>query len=106
MSRAETNSDISKPPRELLQGAQAAGERWAEKVREKTLEESRQVAGGWPGTMSEARHILASQVFPKSHPSYLSELEVAKREELALVLYSSARKWWNDRQERIIERET
>jgi len=90
---------------ELRQCAQVAGERWASQVREMTMEEHRQVTGGWPGTMSEARYVVAAHVASRWDPLQRPQLGAANEEALACVVYSSARCWWNARQERVAKGE-
>ena len=87
------NTPRATPSSLLLQRVQTAGEQWAELVRKRTHGESRRAAGGWPGTMSEARSLLAG-VLAEPHPRGESDTE-----ELAQLLYGSAKKWWNDRQD-------
>lgn len=71
----------------------AAGQRWAHASREQIHQTQRAAAGGWPGTMTEARFrvsqlVSGAPVRPKSAPTG------PDRERMAHVLYASARAEW------------
>ena len=63
-----------------------AGKAWAGAVRAELENEGRTVAGGWPGTMTEAR-ARASQL---GSPG----LSAAERTRLARILYAAAKDMW------------
>ena len=67
----------------------AAGASWARRCMADLRAEGRSVAGGWPGTRSEARRLVAEQVAVSgSRPSY-DEIE-----RLVARAYSEARDTW------------
>lgn len=68
--------------------AETAGRDWAAAVRGALHSEGRRAAGGWPGTMSEARAELLRAMGPgaSSTPDEVSRL--------ARILYSAARESW------------
>ncbi|MEM9070080.1 MAG: hypothetical protein AAGE52_16350 [Myxococcota bacterium] len=68
------------------EAAAEAGRTWAGKLRSTLAAEGRAAAGGWPGTMSEARARLP---FPLGHG--LGAEELAR---LTRVLYHAARDTW------------
>jgi hypothetical protein len=61
------------------------GELWATETRARVATEQRLAAGGWPGTLSEARARVAR---------LLMLTDSAEREHAARVLYASARTLW------------
>jgi len=63
-----------------------AGKAWAGAVRQELEDEGRTVAGGWPGTMTEAR-ARASQLGAAG-------LSAAERTRLARILYAAAKDTW------------
>ncbi len=65
-----------------------AGRAWAAAVRSSLVQEGRRAAGGWPGTMTEARERLAQVVGAEPVPS---TGEVSR---LVRVLYGAARECW------------
>jgi hypothetical protein len=67
---------------------ESAGRDWAEAVRIALHSEGRRAAGGWPGTMSEARAQLVRAVGSAGSGSP----DEASR--LARILYSAARESW------------
>ena len=65
------------------------GESWAREIAAELRRGGRPVAGGWPGTRSEAR----ARVWP--HVGTMTEDErTASFERLAQLLYASARRTW------------
>jgi hypothetical protein len=68
--------------------AESAGRDWAASVRLELHSEGRRAAGGWPGTMSEARAQVARTMGPTSSSA---PDEVSR---LARILYSAARESW------------
>ena len=83
---------------DLRSRAELVGVEWAERWFEHVEREQRVVAGGWPGTMSEARAQVVLTVVP-----WLRErgrwptAEVTNFEATARVVYSSARAAWRRR---------
>jgi hypothetical protein len=96
-----TNSEASphrgpiRLPPLLTRCASDAAERWASRIRSKTLQEKRRTSGGWPGTLSEARSLVAEELLPGLGVECLHELVLVDQEQLARFLYRSARTWWN-----------
>jgi hypothetical protein len=83
------------PRRELLErGAVAVGLRWAEEQRLQLHREGRPAAGGWPGTLREAR--LRTQRFftAEMRRHKMSAMTEAEREAVARAAYASARANW------------
>jgi hypothetical protein len=76
---------------QLEQGAIAAGERWADRCRESLLQQGRRPSGGWPGTVREARALVAAHFKTElSGPApTFEELELA-----AKISYARARRHW------------
>jgi hypothetical protein len=56
--------------------------------------EQRRIAGGWPGTMSEARAFLVEDLIPHLTAEHRKEVEAVGREEVARQLYRGAREHW------------
>lgn len=78
----------------IERAAIAAAERWVEKLRSELLAEHRAAAGGWPGTLSEARNCTRGHVSEHlaklgSAPASVEELEFAAR-----TGYAHARARW------------
>ena len=83
----------SSHPSQLLRLAAAEGRIWAQEVRNNVRKELRRAAGGWPGTVSEARARLAEFVLPQlSRQGSAATSE--DRERAARALYDSARRTW------------
>ena len=74
--------------------AHKAGERWANETRSRIHRERRAAAGGWPGTMSEARALVAEHLLPALACEGIVTLTSVEREEAARRLYHSARALW------------
>ena len=73
---------------ELVPAATAIGEKWAHELVRSLHSDDRQVIGGWPGTMSEARmRILAGMQV---------KLDAAVLDELARVANLAARRGWQE----------
>lgn len=64
-----------------------SGRAWAAAVRAELVGEGRRAAGGWPGTLSEARGRLEAVLRGGGTPP-------AERERLARLLYHTARDTW------------
>jgi len=75
----------------LEESAAQRGREWAESVRSRLEDESREALGGWPGTISEARARVEA-ILPRD-----SEPHVQQREKLTRVLYHAARDLWLDK---------
>jgi hypothetical protein len=76
------------------QRATVEGEAWAAQTRAFLTGERRAAAGGWPGTMSEARERVALILVPWSSCEGLGPLTSNEREEAARTLYARARSVW------------
>jgi hypothetical protein len=86
--------------RELLSElSQAAGVAWARTYREAVHKEGRRAAGGFPGTLSEARQQFARIVEPELHRESGMAASYDECEECVRLLYSSARNEWLSRRE-------
>jgi len=80
-------------PSQLLRLAAAEGQLWAQEVRNNVRKELRRAAGGWPGTVSEARARLAEFVLPQLNRQGAAATS-EDRERAARALYDSARRTW------------
>jgi hypothetical protein len=99
---------MSSPERESLLEAWAidAGRKWAAALRRELAEEGRPVAGGWPGTLSEARSRAAArcklELAALAHATASSgELDQAARR-----LNAAARRDWLAKAEREVVEES
>jgi hypothetical protein len=78
---------------------QGAGETWAVDCANALRGEGRPVAGGWPGTITEARQrVRACALTVGSGSSNLSNEEL---ETLTRLVYDTAKKVWLARTERV-----
>ncbi|MBI5532000.1 MAG: hypothetical protein HY898_04745 [Deltaproteobacteria bacterium] len=84
----------------LRSGACDAGRRWAETFRAGLLLEGRAVAGGWPGTMPEARAVVRASFAAEVARRRVGALSSEEIEWLARIVYASARQDWLSRAER------
>jgi hypothetical protein len=73
-------------PSELQQIAVAIGEAWATELADALRSEDREVVGGWPGTVGEARMRIRL--------TWRRRLDVVELEELARITYLAARRGW------------
>jgi hypothetical protein len=73
---------------ELRPIATAVGEAWADEIVRSLRTDDREIIGGWPGTLREARVRIRIAVRTK--------LELHLLEELARVAYLAARRGWQD----------
>lgn len=80
--------------------ASAAGESWARWWRSELERQGRAVAGGWPGTLSEARARVLEAVLPEVKKLGIQELTFDEREAAAKTLYATARRRWLSRRAR------
>ena len=84
--------------RDLHARAELVGLDWAEGWFERVEREQRAVAGGWPGTMSEARAQVVRALVPwlRERGKWPSP-DVPNFEATARVVYSAARAAWRGR---------
>lgn len=73
------------------------GRAWADSVRAHLCSEGRAAAGGWPGTLSEARARLATITGTSAKPT------ADERDRLARLLYGAARQYWLVHREAAVE---
>jgi hypothetical protein len=78
----------------LERGAQTIGEQWARGWRDELHSTNRRVAGGWPGTMTEARARARSHLGATLSRQRLGELSVTELEQAARATYARARATW------------
>lgn len=78
----------------LEQGAITTGERWADRWCDSLRRQGRRASGGWPGTVREARALVAAYFTAELHGPALTydELECA-----AKISYASAKHHWHTR---------
>jgi hypothetical protein len=98
-------SDAPEAPRKLPDRtvmlerlAVSEGQTWATLTREQVHSEQRRAAGGWPGTLSEARARVAFMV-PNLAERGLRPMTTGEREHAAKVIYATARSAWLERRE-------
>jgi hypothetical protein len=77
---------------ELESAAIAAGLAWAASCTEQLRREGRRVAGGWPGTLSEARGRLTAHLVAQLGRGFV--LANDEIESLAKATYNAARTDW------------
>lgn len=79
--------------RSLRELAQQDGQAWAESLRAELVAERRAAAGGWPGTLSEARARVQSVVraWATANGRRVSSEQL---DEVTQALYASARHQW------------
>lgn len=80
----------------LQRAVQGAGEAWAVDSANALRDEGRQVTGGWPGTISEARQRVRTCALLQGVCMTSEDLEVLTR-----VAYETAKKVWLARSERV-----
>ena len=84
-----TAATAAAPPAEvvltplLASRVQEAAEQWASRVLTRAHTERRHVCGGWPGTVSEARAVLAVSLLPALPGESRQELERVGRDRVA-----------------------
>ena len=78
----------------LEQRAVIGGQLWARRIRQEFHEQGRRAAGGWPGTVSEARARVAEFVIPWVARKGMVAVTSAECEQAARTLYASARNTW------------
>jgi hypothetical protein len=82
----------------------ATGIRWSEEYRSDLRKEGRAAAGGFPGTLSEARALVTSILAAELGRRRLVALSIEEREWAARATYAAARKDWlqhGDREDEI-----
>lgn len=107
-SVASMNDDIPmRPPvglearRTLVERtSSSAGEVWARWWRAELERQGRAAAGGWPGTLSEARARVLEAVLPDLKKHGIGELSFDERELAAKTVYATARRRWLSHRER------
>ncbi|PIE05846.1 MAG: hypothetical protein CSA75_02625 [Sorangium cellulosum] len=82
------------------QTATNAGEVWAGWWRKELVRQGRAAAGGWPGTLSEARAKVLETVLPEMRKRGMGELSFDEQELAAKTLYATARRRWLSRRQR------
>jgi hypothetical protein len=65
---------------------------WVVRVLDALAKQERAVAGGWPGTVSEARVLVLSRIAPNAAPG--SAVTAAELEALVRLTYVTAKKAW------------
>jgi hypothetical protein len=70
------------------------GHGWADHMREELHREGRSAAGGWPGTMREARTRVERLLLPALAREHLPETTSDERLALTRGLYAAARRHW------------
>ena len=78
----------------LDQSAVSIGQRWADQWRSDLHREGRPAAGGWPGTLREARVRVERHFLAEATRRKISAVTQAEREVAAKRAYASARARW------------
>ena len=78
----------------LEPGAAALGAQWTRSYCDRLREQGRRIAGGWPGTLSEARARVHTYWGAELRPLGMSELTSEEREKVARLAYAHARRAW------------
>jgi hypothetical protein len=84
----------------LEQGAEDAGQRWAKLCRDDLRQEGRRAAGGWPGTIAEARARVVAHIGPELRQRGMIALTPGELEQVTRAAYASAKRDWLARGER------
>lgn len=84
----------------LDSNASSTGSRWSAALRSGLRSQGRAAAGGFPGTMNEARAEVHRMLPPALSAAKMSALLPEEREWSARVAYACARKDWLDNVER------
>ncbi len=88
----------SKPPGQrraaLERDALRSSDRWVERTRERLALEGRTAEGGWPGTMSEARGMVAGV-----SATFKPALTFEESAWVARTIYTHAKRLWQARRE-------
>jgi hypothetical protein len=83
----------------LEQRSIRVGMSWAASCRRDLLAARRAVAGGWPGTLSEARARVFELIPADERARGLAPLTTAEREWAARAVYAAARRDWLEHEE-------
>jgi hypothetical protein len=81
----------------IEQSAIALGQTWAERLRHELHQEHRPAAGGWPGTLREARTRVEQALLIEMRRRKMTAITGAERELAARTAYASARTEWRKR---------
>lgn len=84
-------SGLNSSLREL---AQQDGQAWAAALRASIVAEQRPAAGGWPGTLSEARARVQGVVRAWTLTNHNRRVNAEQLDEVTHALYASARDRW------------
>lgn len=79
--------------------AEHVGRRWAAELRAALINEKRRAAGGWPGTLREARTHVAISLIPWLQSNGQAAVTSEQCEGAARLVYASARKVWLENRE-------
>ena len=79
--------------------AELVGRRWAVELRASIVREQRRAAGGWPGTLREARTHVAISLIPWLRSNGQAAVTSQQCEGAARLVYASARKVWLENRE-------
>lgn len=79
---------------ELQAGSLAVGDAWVARVRRDLRKDNRAPAGGWPGTMREARAVTYAHFTADDTRQRYGTLSAAEFESVARAAYDHARKEW------------
>lgn len=88
---AKKNSDRQSV---LERSATAGGEQWAHRWRDELASSQRRAAGGWPGTIAQARVCARAHVSAELARLRLAGPSPAELEQAARVTYARARAVW------------
>ena len=95
---AQSQPPAARPSNELSEAtrgrAEHVGRRWAAELRAAIVSEKRRAAGGWPGTLREARTHVAISLIPWLRSNGQAAVTSEQCEGAARVVYASARKVW------------
>jgi hypothetical protein len=95
IARAELGDSEAAARRTLIdQIAVAVGQRWAERWRAELRQEGRRAAGGWPGTLREARGAIERALGQDARMRSLPAITADERETAARATNASARTAW------------
>jgi hypothetical protein len=89
LSKADARAEL------LDQTAVAVGRIWADQWRHDLRREGRAAAGGWPGTLREARIRVEHHLQDERARRTIAEITGAEREILVRRAYASARAEWS-----------
>ncbi|EYF07679.1 hypothetical protein [Chondromyces apiculatus] len=78
----------------IEQRAIALGQSWAQGWRRDLQQQGRAVAGGWPGTLREARTYVERALATELRGRKMTAISTAEREAATKVAYASARNEW------------